>query len=243
MAPTDCEPGKSSSSSLEKAAALAAAIKNYHKKRRQMSNNNNNMSNCITYVQCQNLKYNVIILGWLGVIISAVVLCSSMLTMHLQLDIDRAIKQWLHTRLVAEEQQLLSNLMSIFSTIAYGMSLINTGVSLLLLIGVARDTSWLLYPWLIFHGVVFGFGLYLGVFYATVGLFIDLSSFLMCLLVFALVLVIFYKIYHEVFTLFRVMDQLTKYRDVSAPGLYYQDPEHAAWAAAAYRAYGLPLNP
>jgi len=45
-----------------------------------------------------------------------------------------------------------------------------------------------MYPWLIYHGVIFGFGLYLGVFYATAGLFIDLSSFLMCLLVFTLVL-------------------------------------------------------
>jgi len=94
-----------------------------------------------------------------------------------------------------------------FSTVAYGLSLINLGVSLLLLIGVARvslkrdsffilslfsfslqDSSSLLYPWLIYHGVMFGFGLYLAVFYAMAGLFIDLSSFLMCLLVFALVL-------------------------------------------------------
>jgi len=109
-----------------------------------------------------------------------------------------------------------------------------------------------MYPWLIYHGVIFGFGLYLGVFYATAGLFIDLSSFLMCLLVFTLVLgrylvclnipiiykptppVIFYKIYHEVFTLFRVMEQQSK--EGALGGLYYQDAEHA-WTAA-----GLPYQ-
>ncbi|XP_030387651.1 uncharacterized protein LOC115634205 [Scaptodrosophila lebanonensis] len=192
----------------------------------------------ISYVQCQNLKYNVIIVGWLGVIISTVVLCSSMLTMHMQTDIEELVSAWLLKGAHSNEQQYLMTLLGIFSTIAYGLSLINTGVSLLLLIGVARDSSALLYPWLIYHGVVFGFGLYLGVFYATAGLFIDLSHFLLCLLVFALVLVIFYKIYHEVFTLFRVMEQQARYG-----GAYYADAEHAAWANVPYQAVYMPRVP
>ncbi|EDV35935.1 uncharacterized protein Dana_GF12223 [Drosophila ananassae] len=185
--------------------------------------------NGISYVQCQNLKYNVLILGWLGVIFSSVILCSSLLTVHLQPDIELILKQWPMNTVGATEQQVLINLLGIFSSIAYGLSLINLGVSLLLLIGIARDSSWLMYPWLIFHGLSFGFGLYLGVFYAVAGLFIDLSSFLMCLLVFTLVLVIFYKIYHEVFTLFRVMEQQSK--EGGLGGLYYQDAEQG-WTAA-----------
>ncbi|XP_016928211.1 uncharacterized protein [Drosophila suzukii] len=191
-------------------------------------------SHTISYVQCQNLKYNVIILGWLGVIISSVILGSSVLTIHLRADIELLLNQWPLNLIPVTDQQLLINLLTIFSSIAYGMSLINMGVSLLLLIGIARDSSCLMYPWLIYHGVIFGFGLYLGVFYATAGLFIDLSSFLMCLLVFTLVLVIFYKIYHEVFTLFRVMEQQSK--EGALGGLYYQDAEHA-WTAA-----GLPYQ-
>eukprot|EP00099_Drosophila_melanogaster_P019195 NP_610440.1 uncharacterized protein Dmel_CG13747 [Drosophila melanogaster] len=186
-------------------------------------------SHTISYVQCQNLKYNVIILGWLGVIISTVILGSSALTIHFRPDIELLLNQWPMNLVPVAEQQLLINLLTIFSSIVYGLSLINMGVSLLLLIGIARDSSCLIYPWLIYHGVIFGFGLYLGVFYATAGLFIDLSSFLMCLLVFNLVLVIFYKIYHEVFTLFRVMEQLSK--DGGMGGLYYQDAEHG-WTAA-----------
>ncbi|XP_037716784.1 uncharacterized protein LOC119551490 [Drosophila subpulchrella] len=191
-------------------------------------------SHTISYVQCQNLKYNVIIVGWLGVIISSVILGSSVLTIHLRTDIELLLNQWPLNLIPVTDQQLLINLLTIFSSIAYGMSLINMGVSLLLLIGIARDSSCLMYPWLIYHGVIFGFGLYLGVFYATAGLFIDLSSFLMCLLVFTLVLVIFYKIYHEVFTLFRVMEQQSK--EGALGGLYYQDAEHA-WTAA-----GLPYQ-
>ncbi|XP_070066422.1 uncharacterized protein [Drosophila virilis] len=142
----------------------------------------------IAYVQCQNLKYNAIIIGWLGVIISSVMIFSSMMIINMQTDVELLIKQVLLNQVTDKEMQLLMNLLAAFSTVAYGMSLINLGVSLLLLIGVARDSSSLLYPWLIYHGVVFGFGLYMGIFYAMAGLFIDLSSFLMCLLVFALVL-------------------------------------------------------
>ncbi|EDW36095.1 GL17611 [Drosophila persimilis] len=184
----------------------------------------------ISYVQCQNLKYNVIILGWLGVIISSVTLGSSMLTLHMHPNIGLMLKQALLSIAAANEHQFLMNLLTIFSYCAYGLSLINAAVSLLLLIGVARDMSCLMYPWLIFHGLIFGFGLYVGVFYATVGLFIDLSSFLMCLLVFTLVLVIFYKIYHEVFTLFRVMGEQSKYGTLG--GVFYKDTEHG-WTAAA----------
>ncbi|XP_022233314.2 uncharacterized protein LOC111081537 [Drosophila obscura] len=178
----------------------------------------------ISYVQCQNLKYNVIILGWLGVIVSSVTLGSSMVTLHMHPDIGLLLKQGLFSLAADNEQQFLMNLLTIFSSVAYGLSLINAAVSLLLLIGVARDTSWLMYPWLIFHGVIYGFGLYLGVFYATVGLFIDLSSFLMCLLVFTLVLVIFYKIYHEVFTLFRVMGEQSKHATLG--GVCCKDAEY-----------------
>ncbi|XP_017044698.1 uncharacterized protein LOC108090496 [Drosophila ficusphila] len=199
----------------------------------------------ISYVQCQNLKYNVLILGWLGVIISTVILGSSVLTIHLQQDIELLLKQWPFNLVPVADQQLLINLLTIFSTIAYGLSLINLGVSLLLLIGIARDSSCLMYPWLIYNGVIFGFGLYLGVFYATAGLFIDLSSFLMCLLVFTLVLVIFYKIYHEVFTLFRVMEQQSKEgMGGMSGGFYYQDAEHG-WtsAGAPYQQFYLPRMP
>ncbi|EDW01788.1 GH21633 [Drosophila grimshawi] len=161
----------------------------------------------IAYVQCQNLKYNAIIIGWLGVIISSVMIFSSMMIINMKTDVEVMIKQVMLLDATDKEVQLLMNLLAAFSTVAYGMSLINLGVSLLLLIGVARDSSSLMYPWLIYHGVVFGFALYLGIFYAMTGLFIDLSKFLMCLLVFALVLVIYYKIYHEVFTLFRVMQE------------------------------------
>ncbi|XP_017066231.1 uncharacterized protein LOC108104581 [Drosophila eugracilis] len=183
------------------------------------------MAATISYVQCQNLKYNVIIIGWLGVIFSTVILGSSALTIHLRPDIELLLNQWPLNLVPVTEQQILINLLTIFSSIVYGLSLINMGVSLLLLIGIARDSSYLMYPWLIYNGVIFGFGLYLGVFYATAGLFIDLSSFLMCLLVFNLVLVIFYKIYHEVFTLFRVIEQQSKGGGLG--GLYYQDAEHA----------------
>ncbi|XP_062128438.1 uncharacterized protein LOC133840559 [Drosophila sulfurigaster albostrigata] len=180
----------------------------------------------IAYVQCQNLKYNAIIIGWLGVIIASVIVFSSMMIINMQTDVELLIKNLLLNHATDKEQQFLMNLLAAFSTVAYGLSLINLGVSLLLLIGVARDSSSLLYPWLIYHGVMFGFGLYLGVFYAMAGLFIDLSSFLMCLLVFALILVIYYKIYHEVFTLFRVMQQ-----QLHCSPLYSQDAEQA-WAAS-----------
>ncbi|KAH8401783.1 hypothetical protein KR009_007850 [Drosophila setifemur] len=198
------------------------------------------LSHSISYVQCQNLKYNVLILGWLGVIFSCVILGSSVLTVHLQSDFELLLGQWPLNTVPVSEQHMLVNLLSIFSSIAYGLSLINLGVSLLLLIGIARDACWLMYPWLIFHGLSFGFGLYLGVFYAVAGLFIDLSSFLMCLLVFTLVLVIFYKIYHEVFTLFRVMDQQSK----DGGGLYYRDAEHG-WTTAGvpYQQVFLPRLP
>ncbi|XP_064542637.1 uncharacterized protein LOC135431423 [Drosophila montana] len=192
----------------------------------------------IAYVQCQNLKYNAIIIGWLGVIISSVMIFSSMMIINMQPDVELLIKQLLLHQATDKEMQLLMNLLAAFSTVAYGMSLINLGVSLLLLIGVARDSSCLLYPWLIFHGVVFGFGLYMGIFYAMAGLFIDLSSFLMCLLVFALVLVIYYKIYHEVFTLFRVMQE-----QALRSAQFCQDAEHAYASGLPYSPLYLPRFP
>ncbi|KAH8285061.1 hypothetical protein KR054_004478 [Drosophila jambulina] len=224
----------------------------------------------ISYVQCQNLKYNVIIMGWLGVIFSSVFLFSSALTMHLQPDIELLFAQWPFNLVPVSEQQLTIKLLDIFSSLAYGLSLINMAVSMLLLFGIARvkvtftflttkpykpsktlskDSSCLMYPWLICHGVSFGFALYLGVFYVSVGLFIDLSNFLMCLLVFALVLVIYYKIYHEVFTLFRVMEQQLKESRALAGGgggsVFYQDAE-SAWPGAAgvpYQQLYLPRLP
>ncbi|ALC40780.1 CG13747 [Drosophila busckii] len=182
----------------------------------------------MAYVQCQNLKYNAIIVGWLGIIISTVIISSSMLVIHMEGDIELLFKD------VADQQhEFLMNLLTIFSTCIYGLSLINLGVNLLLLIGVARDSSGLLYPWLILHGVTFGFALYLAVFYAITGLFIDLSSFLMCLLVFALVLVIFYKIYHEIFTLFRVMQQ----QSAQSVAPWHSQQLEPAWAS------GMPYTP
>lgn len=65
--------------------------------------------NGISYVQCQNLKYNVLILGWLGVIFSSVILCSSLLTVHLQPDIELILKQWPMNTVGATEQQVLIN--------------------------------------------------------------------------------------------------------------------------------------
>ncbi|KAH8258099.1 hypothetical protein KR038_005691 [Drosophila bunnanda] len=205
------------------------------------------MTSGISYVQCQNLKYNVIIMGWLGVIFSSVILFSSALTMHLQPDIELLFAQWPFNLVPVSEQQSAIRLLDIFSSLAYGLSLINMGVCMLLLIGIARDSSCLMYPWLICHGVSFGFALYLGVFYATAGLFIDLSTFLMCLLVFTLVLVIYYKIYQEVFTLFRVMEQQLKVRALGGGGggsVFYQDAE-GAWPAAGipYQQLYLPRLP
>ncbi|XP_020814605.1 uncharacterized protein LOC110188994 [Drosophila serrata] len=204
------------------------------------------MTSGISYVQCQNLKYNVIIMGWLSVIFSSVFLFSSVLTMHLQPDIELLFAQWPFNLVPVSEQQLTIKLLDIFSSLAYGLSLINMGASMLLLIGIARDSSGLMYPWLICHGVSFGFALYLGVFYVTAGLFIDLSTFLMCLLVFTLVLVIYYKIYHEVFTLFRVMEQQLKDRALGGVGgsVFYQDAE-GAWPAAGipYQQLYLPRLP
>ncbi|XP_017027784.1 uncharacterized protein [Drosophila kikkawai] len=203
------------------------------------------MTSGISYIQCQNLKYNVIIMGWLGVIFSSVVLFSSALTMHLQPDIELLFAQWPFNQVPVSEQQLTIKLLDIFGSLAYWLSLINMGVSLLMLIGVARDSSCLMYPWLICHGVSFGFALYLCIFYATAGLFIDLSTFLMCLLVFTLVLVIYYKIYHEVFTLFRVMEQQLKDRALcEGRSVFYQDAE-SAWPSSGvpYQQLYLPRLP
>ncbi|TDG51742.1 hypothetical protein AWZ03_001802 [Drosophila navojoa] len=192
----------------------------------------------VAYVQCQNLKYNAIIIGWLGVIISSVMIFSSMVLVNMQADVEVLVKQILLQQANDKEIQLLMNLLAAFSTVAYGMSLINLGVSLLLLIGVARDSSGPLYPWLIFHGVVFGFSLYIGIFYALAGLFIDLSSFLMCLLVFTLVLVLYYKIYHEVFTLFRVMQE-QNLRNAK----FCQDAEHVFASGVPYSPLYMPPFP
>ncbi|KAH8314358.1 hypothetical protein KR059_004695 [Drosophila kikkawai] len=220
------------------------------------------MTSGISYVQCQNLKYNVIIMGWLGVIFSSVVLFSSALTMHLQPDIELLFAQWPFNQVPVSEQQVTIKckldsriktiftslwhiVLDIFGSLAYWLSLINMGVSLLMLIGVARDSSCLMYPWLICHGVSFGFALYLCIFYATAGLFIDLSTFLMCLLVFTLVLVIYYKIYHEVFTLFRVMEQQLKDRALcEGRSVFYQDAE-SAWPSSGvpYQQLYLPRLP
>lgn len=65
------------------------------------------MTSGISYVQCQNLKYNVIIMGWLGVIFSSVFLGSSALTMHLQPDIELLLAQWPLNLVPVSEQQLL----------------------------------------------------------------------------------------------------------------------------------------
>jgi len=66
-------------------------------------------SHTISYVQCQNLKYNVIILGWLGVIISSVILGSSVLTIHLRADIELLLNQWPLNLIPVTDQQLLIN--------------------------------------------------------------------------------------------------------------------------------------
>lgn len=68
-------------------------------------------SHTISYVQCQNLKYNVIILGWLGVIISTVILGSSALTIHFRPDIELLLNQWPMNLVPVAEQQLLINCM------------------------------------------------------------------------------------------------------------------------------------
>lgn len=115
-------------------------------------------SSSIAYVQCQNLKYNALIIGWLGVIISSVMVFSSMMVIHMQTELDVLIKQLLLSHASEKEQQFLMNrkskvfslyipyimldisytVLTAFSTFAYGLSLINLGVSLLLLIGVGR---------------------------------------------------------------------------------------------------------
>lgn len=63
----------------------------------------------IAYVQCQNLKYNAIIIGWLGVIISSVMVFSSMMLLHMQTDVDLLIKQLLLSHATEKEQQFLMN--------------------------------------------------------------------------------------------------------------------------------------
>lgn len=74
----------------------------------------------IAYVQCQNLKYNAIIIGWLGVIISSVMVFSSMLVIHMQMDLDVLIKQLLLSHATEKEQQFLMNRKSkVFSLYMY----------------------------------------------------------------------------------------------------------------------------
>lgn len=63
----------------------------------------------IAYVQCQNLKYNAIIIGWLGVIISSVMVFSSMMLLHMQTDVDLLIKQLLLSHATEKEQLFLMN--------------------------------------------------------------------------------------------------------------------------------------
>lgn len=63
----------------------------------------------IAYVQCQNLKYNAIIIGWLGVIISSVMIFSSMMIINMQTDVELLIKQVLLNQVTDKEMQLLMN--------------------------------------------------------------------------------------------------------------------------------------
>lgn len=66
-------------------------------------------SSSIAYVQCQNLKYNALIIGWLGVIISSVMVFSSMMVIHMQTELDVLIKQLLLSHASEKEQQFLMN--------------------------------------------------------------------------------------------------------------------------------------
>jgi len=63
----------------------------------------------IAYVQCQNLKYNAIIIGWLGVIISSVMVFSSMMIINMQTDVELLIKHLLLNQDTDKEQQFLMN--------------------------------------------------------------------------------------------------------------------------------------
>lgn len=65
----------------------------------------------VAYVQCQNLKYNAIIIGWLGVIISSVMIFSSMMLINMQADVQVLVKQILLQQATDKEIQLLMNRM------------------------------------------------------------------------------------------------------------------------------------
>lgn len=101
-----------SAATREAAAAAAAAVQAA------------SCGSSIAYVQCQNLKYNAIIIGWLGVIISSVMVFSSMMLIHMQTDVDLLIKQLLLSHATEKEQQFLMNCKSTMGIYLLSISLL-----------------------------------------------------------------------------------------------------------------------
>ncbi|XP_011194294.2 uncharacterized protein LOC105219693 [Zeugodacus cucurbitae] len=161
----------------------------------------------------QNLRENVTFIGWMGIIASATLLLCSGLTMQWQHEVVRYMMLVLRKSAEMERSRaMLRRVVMTVSVSAYFLSAINVLMNMFLLTGVAKLNHKLMLPWLLFHGVIFGFFGHIGLYMLVSSLLLDFKIFVLLLASFTMIIMIFYKITFEVFNLCKTIrrNSLTK---------------------------------
>ncbi|XP_004535866.1 uncharacterized protein LOC101463212 [Ceratitis capitata] len=169
--------------------------------------------------QLQNLCENVVIIGWLSIIASTTMLLCAGLTMQWSNEVVRSLMLALRKSVETERTRMMfRRVVMAVSLSAYFLSAVNVLMNLFLLFGVNKLNYKLMLPWLLFHGVLFGFCAHLAIYMTITSLLVDFKAFVVLLASFTMIILVFYKISFEVFHLCKTLrkDGLTKDQSVKS---------------------------
>uniref|UniRef100_A0A034WCP5 Uncharacterized protein n=1 Tax=Bactrocera dorsalis TaxID=27457 RepID=A0A034WCP5_BACDO len=162
--------------------------------------------------ELHNLCENVTFIGWMGIIASTTLLLCTGLTMQWHHDVVRYLLLVLRRSTEMERSRgMLRRVVLTVSVSAYFLSAINVLMNMFLLTGVAKLNHKLMLPWLLFHAFIFGLFAHIALYITVSSLLMDLRIFVLLLASFSMIIMIFYKITYEVFNLCKTIrrNQLT----------------------------------
>ncbi|XP_053965048.1 uncharacterized protein LOC128867651 [Anastrepha ludens] len=152
--------------------------------------------------QRYGLIENVSLIGWMGIIVSTTILLCTGLTMQWSHEFHRYFAYALRKSFEMElTRVMLRRVIMAINTGVYFLSAVNVLMNMFLLIGVAKLNYKLMLPWLLFHGILFGLFVHVAIYVSISSLLVNCRVFVILLASFTVILMIFYKISYEVFTL------------------------------------------
>ncbi|CAD7014558.1 unnamed protein product [Ceratitis capitata] len=139
--------------------------------------------------QLQNLCENVVIIGWLSIIASTTMLLCAGLTMQWSNEVVRSLMLALRKSVETERTRMMfRRVVMAVSLSAYFLSAVNVLMNLFLLFGVNKLNYKLMLPWLLFHGVLFGFFAHLAIYMTITSLLVDFKAFVVLLASFTMII-------------------------------------------------------